>query len=63
MFKGQFRKNIADGLGLFEHANGDTFVGQWKVNVAYGTGVYQFKDGSRYEGCMNEVQNGSGCEV
>jgi hypothetical protein len=71
-YKGQFKDNIADGAGCFQHANSEIYIGQWLANKAHGHGIYYgigrrypwHKDETKYEGqWQNDHQEGYGVET
>ena len=55
-YDGQFRFNIAKGMGVYVHTvAGGIYKGEWDKDMRNGRGTYVFKNGSRYTG--NWVDN------
>jgi hypothetical protein len=49
-YEGDWRNGMAEGEGVFNHANGDVYTGELYRDRAYGYGVYEHTNGQKYEG-------------
>ncbi|EIE18826.1 hypothetical protein COCSUDRAFT_59757 [Coccomyxa subellipsoidea C-169] len=49
-YRGQWRGNKKQGLGVYVYPGGGRYEGMWRDNVKHGYGVYAFPKGGLYEG-------------
>lgn len=62
--KGYFRYGAANGIGRFNHANGDYYLGEWVNDRVNGIGLFKSKNNNTFLGeWRNDKQKGFGTET
>ena len=54
-YKGEWKKNLMHGQGMYIFANGDRYQGSWKDNKKHVLGTFTYEIGDKYIGEYKEL--------
>ena len=63
-YKGQLRRGLCHGWGIYTYASGDKYEGHFRDDMKHGSGIVTYKNGDVYEGeFRNNIRHGVGILV